>query len=174
VARNPRSSATKARGTGKARKGSASKARSARKSSAAPTRPRAAAKKGGTSTRRARTAGPAGESWSGALETLVSSSLGRDILADALEAAAGALRRGRGELQETVTAGARAIRDTSSAAIDAGTEMVTGAASLAQSAAEVLADAVTSSARSLLPGKAENETRQRAAKRTSSREEKQQ
>jgi hypothetical protein len=113
---------------------------------------------------------PAGQNWSGALETLVSSSLGRDILADALEAAAGALRRGRGELQETVAASARAIRDTSSAAIDAGTEVVTGAANLAQSAAEALADAVTSSARSLLPGTGENETRQRTAKRTPSGE----
>jgi hypothetical protein len=170
MARHPRSSAAKARGSEKARKGPASKARAARKSSAAPARTRAAAKKGITSKRRARTAVPAGQSWSGALETLVSTSLGRNVLADALEAAAGALRRGQGELEETVAAGARAIRDTSSAAIDAGTEVVTGAASLAQTAAEALAGAATSSARSLLSGTGENERHPRTAKRKPSGE----
>jgi hypothetical protein len=170
MARSPRSPVTKARRSGTAQTGSASRARAASKSSIAPARQRATAKRGSASKRRARKAARAGQSWPAALETLVSSSQGRNILAEVLEAAAGALRKGQGELQENVATGARAMRDVSGAAIDAGTEVVKGTAGLAQTATEVLADVVTSAARSLLPESGEGGTSRRTRKRKSSGE----
>jgi len=84
------------------------------------------------------------------LQTLVSSPVGREVLADILEAAAGALRKARADVQDIMEASASAATAAGETATSVGAEMATGAAALVQTATETLADLVTSTATNLL------------------------
>ena len=92
------------------------------------------------------------ENWLGAASTLVASAVGREILAEVLEAAVSALRRSRGNIGEAARAGAEQASHTAGAAVDVATEVATGTMTLAQTAAGVLAEVATDAARTMLPG----------------------
>ena len=151
MARSPRTS-SKQRTPAKARKGTSAK-RGVAKKSAGSSKQRRTSK--AAATKRRPRAGATGEqNWSSALTALVSSSLGREILADVLEAAAGALRRAQGNMQEAIAAGTSAASEASDTAVSVSSELVSGTAAVAQTATEVLGDVVTAAARSLLPDSA--------------------
>lgn len=146
----------KGRGSPKAAPRSPAKKGSAKGAGTKSAGTRAAAKRGaarGASKggRRQSSQGSA-QSWFGALNTLMASGPGRDIIADVLEAAAGALRRHRANVSEAMEAGAERMSDATGAAANVATEMAMGTVELAQTAATVLADVVTDAARSVLPG----------------------
>jgi hypothetical protein len=84
----------------------------------------------------------------GLVGALAGSVAGRLLLADALEAAADALRKTREGVGEAAEQGAEAAAKVA----DVTTEAVTGTVDLAQTAAGVLAEMATSVARSMLPG----------------------
>jgi hypothetical protein len=98
------------------------------------------------------------------LQTLVTSSLGREILADVLEASAGALRKARADARDAMEAGATAATAAGQTATSVGSEMATGAAALVQTATETLADIVTSTASSLIPEGEPRRSARRSAK----------
>ena len=98
--------------------------------------------------------------------SLVTSELGREILADMLNAAAGVLRQHRGTGQQAQEAG-RAMVDrgtdlatmavqvgtvVTSGAVDTGAEITAAAVDMAQTAAETLATVATSAVLNMLPG----------------------
>lgn len=136
------------RSGGKAQKQTASKAAAASKSRS-PTKAREASKKRTPSKSKARQQPAKSQNWGSAISSLVTSSLGREILADVLEAAAAALKRERPGLQ---AAGAEQIARAGEAATNIGTEIASGTAALAQTAVGVLAEVVSDTARSVLPG----------------------
>jgi hypothetical protein len=103
-------------------------------------------------------------SWTETLQTLVTSSLGREILADVLEASAAALRKARTDARDVMEAGATAATAAGQTATSVGTEMATGAAALVQTATETLADLVTSTASSLIPESEPRPSARRGAK----------
>ena len=78
------------------------------------------------------------QSWGSLIASLVTSTLGRAILADVLEAAAAALKKERPGLEQ---AGADQIARAGEAATSAGSEIVSGTAALAQRAVSVLTEA---------------------------------
>jgi hypothetical protein len=84
----------------------------------------------------------------GLVGALAGSVAGRLILADALEAAAGVLRKTREGVGQAAEQGVEAA----SRVADVTTEAVSGTVNLAQTAAGVLAEMATSAARSMLPG----------------------
>jgi hypothetical protein len=98
------------------------------------------------------------QSWGSLLNTLVTSSLGRAILADVLVAAADALRKDRPNLQQAVEDGAQQTAQAGAAAIDAGTDVASATVTLAQSAAGALAEMVTDATRDMLPGSTPGKT----------------
>ena len=167
MAQSPRKPA-KSRASGKSQKTAPTKSRAPSRASA---KGQAASKSRATSKQRAapkRMPSPRGDarvskapdrSWTETLQTLVTSSLGREILADVLEASAGALRKARTDAQDAMEAGALATTAAGQAATSVGTEMATGAAALVQTATETLADLVTSTASSLIPPGEESEPR---------------
>jgi len=111
------------------------------------------------------------EGWVHSIGSLLDSQAGRAILADVLDAAAGALRRNSEAAQQMIASGEAAIdsgRELAGSAVRAGTTAAEGAASaareLAETAIERLADLVGGAARSLLP-----EPEQRSGSRASGR-----
>jgi hypothetical protein len=87
-----------------------------------------------------------------AVSNLAGSALGREIIADVLEAAAGALRKQRVNVGRVIGAGAEQVSEAAGTAADVATEAVAGTVGLAQAAAGVLAEVVTDAAQSVLPG----------------------
>lgn len=87
------------------------------------------------------------QSWGGALAAMVTSQLGRDILSDVLVAAAAALRKDRPGVETSTRAPDTGDRPTSITA-----EVAAGTATLASTAINVLAGAVTDSALTALDG----------------------
>ena len=65
--------------------------------------------------------------------------MGCEVLADVLEAAAGALRKARADVQDAMEAGAAAASAAGDSAVNVGTEMATGTVALVQTATEALA-----------------------------------
>jgi hypothetical protein len=97
------------------------------------------------------------QSWGGALATMITSQLGRDILSDVLEAAAAALRKERPGQQTSTDA--RNAPDTTDSPVSVAAELAAGSAALASTAVNVLAGAVTDSALTALEGIAEGRER---------------
>ena len=154
MARGPRGTSSKAPTTGTARRagkgGGKAKAQpgaKAQKRFAAKGAVATAAAKGPRKGTRQRTASKAqqrrpseqSQSWGSLITSLVTSTLGRAILADVLEAAAAALKKERPGLEQ---AGADQIARAGEAATSAGSEIVSGTAALAQRAVSVLTEAV--------------------------------
>jgi type IV secretory pathway TrbL component len=108
----------------------------------------------------------AAREWTGAIDTLIASPSGREILANVLEAAAEALRRVGPGVGQAAEAGAQQVMETSEAAAEIGTEVASGTMALAQTAAGVLADVVTDAARSLLPETGSGTTRRGQRRRS--------
>ena len=92
------------------------------------------------------------QSWGSLLNTLVTSSLGREILADVLIAAAAALKKDRPIVQRAFEEGVQKAAQAGATAVGAGTDVASATATLAQSAAGALAEIVTDAARDMLPG----------------------
>jgi hypothetical protein len=162
MAQAPRKPA-KARASGKASKGSPSKSRGSAKAPAqsksrAPTKQRAAPKRMPSSKSESRVSSATDQNWSGMIQALVTSTMGREVLADVLEAAAGALRKARADVQDAMAAGATAASAAGDTAVNVGTEMATGTVALVQTATEALADIVTGTAQTMLPALAGSET----------------
>jgi len=105
-----------------------------------------------------RVSSAADQNLSGMVQALVTSSMGREVLADVLEAVAGALRKARADVQDAMEAGASAASAAGDSAVNVGTEMATGTVALVQTATEALADIVTGTAQSLLPNPAGGES----------------
>jgi hypothetical protein len=128
------------------------------KSRSAP-RARATPKSPAPARRRASSKALSSQSWAGLLTTLVTSSLGRAILADVLMAAAEALRKERPNLQRMTEQGMRATAQAGDAALEAGDDVAAAAKTMAQSAAGAVAEMATAAARDLLPGSAAKKTK---------------
>ncbi len=156
--------------TGEASKKQASSGTRARATKREPSKTRAASqsrttqKTRGPSRRRANSEASS-QSWGSLLTTLVTSPLGRAIMADVLIAAADALRKDRPNLQQTVEEGTQQVMKVGGAAIDAGSDVASAAVTLAQSAAGALAEVVTDAARDMLPGSTAEGSKGRSAKR---------
>jgi hypothetical protein len=98
--------------------------------------------------------------------SLLTSELGREILADMLNAAAGVLRQNRGTGQQAHEAGRAMVEggtdvattamqvgtEAASGAVDTGAEITAAAVDMAQTAAETLATVATSAVLNMLPG----------------------
>jgi hypothetical protein len=93
-----------------------------------------------------------------ALGTLLTSELGREILADALIAAAGAAAAA---LTRT-----RPVKEVGAAVAEAGSEAATATRDTVQTAAGAVADVVTEAARSILPASVLGTDDHRAERRT--------
>jgi hypothetical protein len=158
MARGPRGTSSKARKAGTARGGRKAKAqkRSAAKGAAAGTKASAAtgARKRSASKAQKRRPSEQPQSWSGVVASLVTSAMGRAILADVLEAAAAALRKERPGFEQ---AGADQMASAREAATSAGSEIVSGTAALAQRAVSVLTEAAADAALDALDGMAADE-----------------
>ena len=176
MARSPRLSASKAR-TGRntptgatapaktrGSKGAASK-KNARPGKGPARKPRAASKRTPARVQPGR-AQPKPESWAASVGSLVTSQLGREILADVLNAAADVLRQNRAMSQQAQVAG-RAVVDrgtdlastaaqvgteAASGAVDTGAQITAAAVDIAQTAAGALATVATSAVLNMLPG----------------------
>jgi hypothetical protein len=92
------------------------------------------------------------ENWFGSVSTLVGSTVGREILAEALEAVAAVLRKSRAGINQAVDQGTGAA----STAAGMATEVVADTMSLAQTAAGVLADVTKEAVLSMIPSPAES------------------
>jgi hypothetical protein len=139
MARSPRPTPSKTRAARKARGGNSGAAKTRRASQGASKK--TASTKGGPpakqraqrtpATSRGRKGQPQNENWVAGISSLMTSQLGREILADVLDAAAGVLRQNRQIGQEVEVAG-RAMIDTgadaASTAVQIGTEVASGAA----------------------------------------------
>jgi hypothetical protein len=100
------------------------------------------------------------------VDSLLSSELGREILADMLNAAAGVLRQHRGTGQQTQEAGQAIVdrgtalattavqvgREAASGAVDAGVEITAAAVDIVQTAAGTLSTVTTGAVLNMLPG----------------------
>ena len=189
MARSPRSTSSKAPTGRKARAGGAASTKTRASAGAAskknagagkgPARqPRAASKR--TQTRaQSRRGQPQAESWAAGVGSLLTSEVGREILADMLNAAAGVLRQNRGTGQQAQEAG-RAMVDrgtdlastavqvgteAASGAVEAGAEITAAAVDIAQTAAETLATVATGAVLNLLPGGSTNEDKGQKGRR---------
>jgi hypothetical protein len=155
MARGPRETSSKARNAGTARGGGKAKAqrgaqkRSAAKGAAAGTKASAAtgtrkgARKRSASKVQKRRPSEQPQSWSGVVASLVTSAMGRALLADVLEAAAAALRKERPGFEQ---AGTDQLASAGEAATSAGSEIVSGTAALAQRAVSALTHAAADAA----------------------------
>jgi hypothetical protein len=136
MARTPRKTTSKKAGRPAAQERAVPTKRGARKQSV-PT-------KAGTRARgRPRKSSPQSQSWFPAFGTLITSPLGREILADVLEAAAAVLRKQREVAKQVADAGEAAVKTTG--------EVASLSRDMAQATAGALADATTDALRSLLP-----------------------
>ena len=122
MAQAPRKTA-KGRASGKASKASPSKSRGSAKASAqsksrAATKQRAAPKRMPSSKSELRVSSATDQNWSGMIQALVTSNMGREVLADVLEAAAGALRKARADVQDAMEAGAAAASAAGNLAVN--------------------------------------------------------
>jgi len=104
-----------------------------------------------TSKSESRVSSATDQNWSGMVQALVTSNMGREVLADVLEAAAGALRKTRADVQDAMEAGVSAASAAGDSAVNVGAEMATGTVALVQTATEALADIVTGTAQTLIP-----------------------
>lgn len=151
MASKPKTKTSKGRSARKAPARTASKKRSAKKVETKKARPRRAAPKRATAPRaqhgRKATGTP---DWMGAIDTLITSPNGREVLASVLYAAADALRAQGAATRQAAESGAQQMMETSEAAADIGTEMASGSIALAQTAAGVLAGVATEAARGLV------------------------
>jgi hypothetical protein len=161
MAKSTKSTSSKTRGSKKTPARSAAKKGAAKKRSAGATKrtqAKSAGSKGAAKRSAAQRTGPA-ENWAASVGSLLGTQLGREILADVLDAAAGVLRRNR-ELAQSVAA-------TGEAALESGREMATAAFTtstnvagdvasaardMAQTAAGALADLTTEAMRTMVPG----------------------
>ncbi len=91
------------------------------------------------------------ESWASSLGSLLSSQLGREILADVLDAASAVLRRDRGgqQIAGAVNAVAGAGADVASTAVEVGTDVVSGAVDASATIASAVADMAETAAGTL-------------------------
>ena len=154
MARTPRT-ATKTRTSGKAQKSAArknnvSKDKGAKKA-AAPTKQRRSSKRATGPIGRAGATRSKAQQSSGLLDRLVSSTIAREILADVLEAAAGALRKARTNVQDAVNEVTSVANDASETAVSVTAEMASGAAAIAQTATDMLANAVATTTQIVAP-----------------------
>ena len=158
MAKSTKSTPSKARGGGK------TKQRAPAKKSPAPPRPQAApqrrqASKARTASKKsARKSAPQTESWASSVGSLMTSQVGREILADVLDAAAGVLRRNREITEQVVASGGAALesgRELATAAFRAGTSAADDVASatrgMAESAAGTLAELAGEAVRTMMP-----------------------
>lgn len=102
--------------------------------------------------RRRASSEPSSQSWIGLLSDLITSPLGREILADVLIAAAAALKKDRPTVQQAFEDGVQKAAQAGATAVGAGSDVASATATLAQSAAGALAEVVTDAARDILPG----------------------
>jgi len=135
-----------------AKKGSGAKARSRPAGKQRSTKSTAAQKRGGA--RKSGGTEGASENLFGAMSTLVGTALGREIIAEILEAAAATLRRRGGMARAAESAGEQASEAAATAG-DVAAEVASGTVGLAQTAAGVLAEVATDAARSMLPAASE-------------------
>jgi hypothetical protein len=142
----------KGRGRAKPQSGARAQKRSAAKDTAAKaaTPTRKGAQKRTASKPERRRPSEQSQGWGSAVASLVTSALGRAILADVLEAAAAALKKERPEFER---AGVDQIASPGEAATSVGSEMMSGTAALAQRAVSVLTEAVTEKALNALDGR---------------------
>jgi hypothetical protein len=141
MARGAKKTSAKKAGGAKAGARSAGKQRSGAK--------KAAGQKRGTPARRGAQAGGA-ENLLAAFSTLAGSALGREIIADVLESAATALRKDRGNIRQEIESGVERATEAAGSTVDVATEVASGTMGLAQTAAGVLAEVATDTARSML------------------------
>ena len=176
MARSPRSTSSKAPTGRKARGGGAASTKTRASAGTASKKntgagkglarqPRAASKR--TQIRaQPRRGQPQAESWAAGVGSVLTSELGREILADMLNAAAGVLRQNRGTGQQAQEAGRGMIEggtdlastavqvgtEAASGAVDAGAEITAAAVDMAQTAAGTLATVAASAMLNMLPG----------------------
>jgi hypothetical protein len=178
MARTSKTPPPKARASRKAAGGSAAKKQPAARTRAramerGPSKTRAVSEarpipKERTLSRKRTSSGPASQNWAGLLNALVTTSHGREVLADALAAAAEALRRSRGTPQSAADEGLQQAAQAGAAALDAGTATLRAGADVAQatvdtaqSAARAVADMAADTASAMLPGSTVAETKRR-------------
>ena len=169
MARSPKSPPSKARRGGKGQAaggGSKTRASSAAASKKATAKKGASAKNRSASKRAPARAQPQAASWGASVESLLTSELGREILADVLNATAGVLRQNREMGRQAEVAGRAMIdrgTDLASTAVNVGTEVASGAVDtsaditaaavdIAQTAAGTLAAVATNAVLNMLPG----------------------
>ncbi len=113
-------------------------------------------------------------SWASSVGSLLNSQLGREILADVLDAASAVLRRDRRgqQVERTVNAVADAGSDIASTAVDVSTDIASGAVEagatiasavtdMAETAAGTLASMATGAVLDMVGGEAEDNTSNR-------------
>ena len=203
MARSPNSTTSKARGGRKAREGAAKErqdraggntgAAKARASAGMTSKKSAARRQQGASKARstskrgaAKGAGRRSQAqtaaWAAGLGPILSSQLGREILADVLNAAAAVLRQNRQIGRQVQEAGQTMIdrgtdlastalnvgSEVAAGAVDTGVEITAAAVEMAQAAAGTLAAASTNAMRNVLPGarSGEDEDRQGGGRNT--------
>jgi hypothetical protein len=166
MARSPRTTASKARAGSKARRNTAPKAAAPSKKATAKRAPakKASSKRTGSKAQAKRPQAQA-ENWAGSVGSLLTSQVGREVLAEVLEAAVSVLRRVRDTGQQIANTGGAAVdagsstvssavdvtTDVASGAIETGTEIASATADMMQTAVGTLANIATSGVRSLLP-----------------------
>ena len=156
MAKSAKKTSTKRSGGAKARGRSAGKQRS-------PSKKTVGQKRGASGKRMTQSA--AAENLLGAVSTLAGSALGRQIIADVLEAAATALRKDRGNIRQEIETGVEQVTETAGTAVNVATEVASGTVGLAQTAAGVLAEVATDAARSMLVGSRDDDEGGRTERR---------
>ncbi len=90
--------------------------------------------------------------WAVALQTLIGSSHGREILADMFDAVAGTLRKQGETATRAAEDGTEVVAGTVETTLDAATEIASGSMRIAQTAATVLTDVVSDAMRAVVAG----------------------
>jgi hypothetical protein len=162
MAKSTKSTSSNTRGSKKTAGRSAARKGAAKKRGAGSgTRTQAKSARGQSSTKRSagQRAKPAAENWAASVGSLLGTQLGREILADVLDAAAGVLRRNRELAQSVADSGEAALesgREMATAAFTASTnvagDVASAARDMAQTAAGALADLTTEAMRTMVPG----------------------
>lgn len=156
MARTPKTEVSRTRASKRVEKGAASKkqvapAARSRQKTLAPSRKRASNES-------------SSQSWGSLLNNLVTSPLGREILADVLIAVAAALKKDRPIVQRAFEDGVQKAAQAGATAVGAGADVASATATLAQSAAGALAEIVTDAARDILPGSPAKKSASRSTK----------
>jgi hypothetical protein len=164
MAKSTKSTSSKTRGSKKTPARSAAKKGAANKRGAGPTKRTQAKSKQATSSAK-RSAGQRAnlsENWAASVGSLLGTQLGREILADVLDAAAGVLRRNRELAQSVAATGEAALesgREMTNAAFTASTnvagDVASAARDMAQTAAGALAGLTSEAMRTMVPGSEE-------------------